>query len=106
MIPIKSIYRQKDFKDKMGLCSSTRSTHRDVIAPGGEYHAQIEHEFAIYLALDNPHNVNHKYTYLYTPIKETFAGRGIKKTYGYTSKVSIGEITKKRNEFWGNIIQF
>ena len=72
----------------MGLCASQNSSiHRDVIAPQGEYHQQIEQEFAEFLSLDNVNNVNHKYSYLYTPNKENFVGKGVKKTHAYTAKV-------------------
>ena len=84
----------------MGLCASQKSAHRDVISPQGDSHAQIEHEFSVYLNLDNPYNVNHKYTYLYKPIKESFQGKGIKKTHAYKSLVSLEEIKSKRKEFW------
>jgi len=71
-----------------------------VVSPQGDNHLQIENEFKIYLSLDNPHNVNHKYSYLYKPDKEQFTNRGIKRTHAYTSCVTIEEIKKKRLEFW------
>jgi len=52
------------------------------------------------LSLDDPHNVNHKYSYLYKPIKEQFVNKGIKKTHAYISCVTVEEIKKKRLEFW------
>jgi len=84
----------------MGLCSSSKTSHRDVISPQGDNHQQIETEFAIYLNLDNPHNVNHKYSYLYKPLKESFIGKGIKRTHAYVATVPLEEIRKKRDEFW------
>ena len=84
----------------MGLCASKESTHRDVIAPQGDYHQQIEQEFGAYLQLDNPHNINTRYTYLYEPQKEIFVGKGIKKTHAYTCKIDKASLDIKRKEFW------
>ena len=74
-----------------------------MVSPQGDNHVQIENEFSIYLSLDNCHNVNHKYSYLYKPIKEQFTNKGIKRTHAYISCVPIEEIKKKRLEFWGKI---
>jgi len=84
----------------MGLCSSSRTAHRDVISPAGENHAQIELEFASLLNLENPHNINHKYIYLYKPVHDAWVGKSIKKTHAYVSFCSLVEIRKKREEFW------
>ena len=88
----------------MGLCSSSRTAHRDVISPQGDNHAQIEIEFASLLNLENPHNINHKYIYLYKAVPDAWVGRTIKKTHAYVSFVSLQEIRKKREEFWGNFL--
>jgi hypothetical protein len=88
----------------MGLCSSSRTAHRDVISPQGDNHAQIEIEFASLLNLENPHNINHKYIYLYKAVPDAWVGRTIKKTHAYVSFVSLQEIRKKREEFWGKFL--
>jgi hypothetical protein len=88
----------------MGLCSSSRTANRDVISPQGDNHAQIEIEFASLLNLDNPHNINHKYNYLYKAVPDAWVGRTIKKTHAYVSFVSLQEIRKKREEFWGKFL--
>lgn len=42
---------------------------------------------------------------MYVVDKTQQMGKGIKKTYGYKSKVNQEEILKKREEFWGTRVE-
>ena len=74
----------------MGVCSSQRSAsnHLEVVNPSDNDHAAIEGQYSGYLSPDHPSNVNRKYDFLYTIDKEKTTGTGIKKTFGYKSKVN------------------
>lgn len=54
--------------------------------------------------MNDPNNVNFKYTYLYKVDDAHTIGSGIKKTYQYASRVPIEALKKKREEFWGKTL--
>lgn len=87
----------------MGMCGSKNESQSmfDAICPNDEDHLSIEQDYQDYLKPSHPQNLNNKYQHLYKVDTSLQTGQGIKKTYGYISKVSIEEIKKKRIEFWG-----
>ena len=77
----------------------------DPICPTDEFHRKIEEDYRYLLEPSHHLNVNYRYDYLYKVDTTQHVGKGIKKTYGYISKVPIEEIKRRRVEFWETRIQ-
>ena len=80
----------------------TKSSENQVMQPQNNIELAINSEFTPFLRIDHPFNVNHKYSAFYTYLKNEFSGSGIKKTHAYRTKLTMEEVKKKRDEFWGN----
>lgn len=91
----------------MGMCNSSGlvKLNLDDICPTTEEHIAIETKFEPFLQVDNPNNINHKYSHLAVINSLEYTGKSIKKTNSYVSKVSKEELEKKRSEFWETRIE-
>ena len=90
----------------MGACGAKTDNKQaiEAICPIDPDHVAVENQYRDLLRIENPNNLNHKYSFMYKVEKEQMIGTGIKRTYGYKSKVPIEEIRKKRQEFWGRLL--
>lgn len=94
---------------------SDQSVIREPSASGSN---PINDELAVYLSLESPFNVNHKYSMFFPIISKNTSpspicsnphnnietqrtGSGIRETFAYISKVSENDLIKKRVEYWG-----
>lgn len=59
------------------------------------------HDFAAFLNVNHPYNVNKKYESDFEILHDNFIGEGIKRTHAYKSTLTKKELENKRNEFWG-----
>jgi len=79
---------------------------------------EIENQLADFLELDHPLNINRKYkmwfqiqsnllfmTFHNFQKGEKYTGKGLKKTFSYSSKLPQAEILKKRTIFWETRIE-
>ena len=83
-----------------------RQIRQAVIAPTDDNHLSIEEKYAPYQSLDHEFNINKRlYWSLYTPLKDVYVGKGIKKTNGYQAHEPLEEIKKKRKIFWDTRIE-
>jgi len=71
------------------------------VCPNHPDHGLLEQDVLPLLRVDNDLNLNKRYTYLYKVDPNKKVGKDIKMTYGYDSRVSLEELKKKRQEFWG-----
>lgn len=110
-----SLLTKPQLKYSMGSGCGKSSDSSQVINPSANNtNSVINDELAVYLSLDSPYNVNHKYA-MFFPILSTLlrwnfpltisgnqrTGSGIRETFAYKSKIPESELKKKRQEYWG-----
>ncbi|KRX09883.1 hypothetical protein PPERSA_05275 [Pseudocohnilembus persalinus] len=81
-----------------GAC--TKTSENQVMQPQTQVDYAMNSEFAPFLNITHPFNVNNKYISFCIYNKNEFTGSGIKRTHSYKVKVTKEQLERKRQEFW------